>query len=459
MSSRLDEKMARCISLRIALLSARVPTLPRDFHAWSKGERGASSAQVLRDRARWGAFADRTSPVPRTRSHAFLATLLGAACVLGLVPADSAHAQLMVVGVDRKFDGAGGKRETLEPGHDELLLFDLMDPAQPALIGQLPLENSIVGPPTNIAITPSQKLALVASAVHAQRKADGSGWENTPANELFVVDLTARPIKVINAIKVGAQPSGLAINRAGTIALVANRAGKSISVLSIRGNTVTVTETLPMDDTVNAVAIAPDGRHALATKLLVHKVAQLSITPEGRVTNDKRDLPVGLYPWNVAITPDGRRALVNNMGAEGGSDGNVDTVTVIDLANDPARVVQHVTVGDAPEGLAITASGTLAVVTLLQGSYDAPPGAWFRHEAGRVVVLKLGADSVSVAGGSEVGGLPESVGISPDGRYVYVGNFANSTLSVLTLGENGAVAGRHDMPLPGPPASLRVVGQ
>jgi len=177
------------------------------------------------------------------------------------------------------------------------------------------------------------------------------------------------------------------------------------------------------------------------------------------VTDDKRELPVGLYPWNVAITPDGRRALVNNMGAEGGSDGNVDTVTVIDLANDPARVVQHVTVGDAPEGLAITASGTLAVVTLLQGSYDAPPSAWFRHEAGRVVVLKLGADSVSVAGGSEVGGLPESVGISPDGRYVYAGNFANSTLSVLTLGENGAVAGRHDMPLPGPPASLRVVGQ
>jgi len=106
------------------------------------------------------------------------------------------------------------------------------------------------------------------------------------------------------------------------------------------------------------------------------------------VTDDKRELPVGLYPWNVAITPDGRRALVNNMGAEGGSDGNVDTVTVIDLANDPARVVQHVTVGDAPEGLAITASGTLAVVTLLQGSYDAPPSAWFRHEAGRVVVCE-----------------------------------------------------------------------
>jgi hypothetical protein len=102
------------------------------------------------------------------------------ACLLGRIPASPAHAQLMVVGVDRKFDGAGGKRDTLEPGHDQLLLFDLKDPAAPALIGELALENSLVGPPTNLAITPHQGLALVANAVHAKRKADGSGWENTP---------------------------------------------------------------------------------------------------------------------------------------------------------------------------------------------------------------------------------------------------------------------------------------
>lgn len=57
------------------------------------------------------------------------------ACLLRLSSASPAHAQLMVVGVDRKFDGAEGKRETLEPGHDELLVFDLNDPAMPALVG------------------------------------------------------------------------------------------------------------------------------------------------------------------------------------------------------------------------------------------------------------------------------------------------------------------------------------
>ena len=340
-----------------------------------------------------------------------------------------------------------------------LLVFDLKNPAKPALIGEVALENSLVGPPTNLALTPDQRLALVANAVHSKRAANGAGWETVPAEEVFVVDLTARPITLIGTVKVGTQPSGLAIDRTGRIALVANRVSKSITVLSIRGKNVTVTDTLTMDDAVTAVAITPDGRHALVTKFLAHKVAQLSISPEGKLTDDKHDLPVGLYPWNVAITPDGKRALVNNFGTETGSDGNADSVTVIDFTNSPARVVQHLTVGDAPEGLALSQKGGFAAVSLLQGSYDAPRGAWFRHDTGRVAVLKLAAGGVSVASESDVGGLPEGVGMSPDGRYVYAGNFANSTLSILTVDANGVITGRYDMPLPGPPASLRVVGQ
>ncbi len=149
---------------------------------------------------------------------------------------------------------------------------------------------------------------------------------------------------------------------------------------------------------------------------------------------------------------------MNNFGTLGGSDGNADSVTLIDLADNPARVVQHVTVGDAPEGLAISPLGGLAVVTSLQGSYDAPPGAWYRRDNGGVEILSLTAQGVSVVGASEVGPLPESVGMSPDGRFIYVGNYGNSTLSILAVGANGVVAGRRDMPLPGPPASLRVVG-
>lgn len=383
---------------------------------------------------------------------------IGFVCLCGLVLAKPVQAQFMVVGIDRKFAAVDGKRQTLEPGHDALSIFDLTDPAKPARVGELTLENSLVGPPTNVAITPGGRLALVANAVHAERSPDGASWKTVPADEVWVVDLTARPIRLIGAVKVGAQPSGLAVDPAGKFALVASQADKSVTALSIRGQEVRVAGVLPMGEVVNAVAVAPDGRSALVTKLHAHKVAQLAISSEGKLTDLQRDVPVGLYPWNVAITPDGQRALVNNFGDPAGADGHADTVTVLDLSRGAARVVQHVTVGDAPEGLAISPRGDFAAVTLLQGSYDAPPGAWFRHDTGRVVMLRLAADGVTVAGGSDVGALPESVGISPDGRYVYAGNFADRTLSVLGVGAGGEITDRHDLPLPGPPASLRIMG-
>ncbi len=378
--------------------------------------------------------------------------------LLGLVAAGPLSAQLMVVGIDRKFAATDGKRQTLAPGHDALLLFDLKNPARPALLGELALENSLVGPPTNIALTPDHRLALVANAVHARRTADGAGWETVPAREVSVVDLTARPLRLLGTVPVGGQPGGLAIDRAGRFVLVASRTGQTVTLLAIRGQRVAVADTLAMGAAVTAVALTPDGRHALVTKLLTHQVAQVGISPEGKLTDEHQDIPVGLYPWNVAITPDGRRALVNSFGTATGSDGHADHVTVIDLAAQPARVVQYVTVGDAPEGLAISPAGDFAAITMLQGSYDAPPGAWYQHKAGRVAVLRLAAGGVAVAGESAVGGLPESVGWSPDGRYLYAGNFANSTLSVLTVDANGLITNRYDLPLPGPPASLRVVG-
>jgi DNA-binding beta-propeller fold protein YncE len=62
-------------------------------------------------------------------------------------------------------------------------------------------------------------------------------------------------------------------------------------------------------------------------------------------------MATGLNPLNVQITPDGKLAIVNNIG--GGQDGQVDTVGVIDLEATPPRVIDQVVVGDGPEGLAV----------------------------------------------------------------------------------------------------------
>ena len=118
--------------------------------------------------------------------------------------------------------------------------------------------NSLLGPPTNLQITPDGRLGLVANSVVSVQ--DGAAWKAVPDDKLYVIDLSATPPKLIDTVTVAKQPSGLAISHKGDLVLVANRAGKSVSVLTIEGTSVKVAAEIPMGNEVAAVAITPDGK-------------------------------------------------------------------------------------------------------------------------------------------------------------------------------------------------------
>jgi hypothetical protein len=64
--------------------------------------------------------------------------------------------EYMVVGIDNKvlWDDSG-KLQLLPPGKDAVTIVDIgTDPANPKIVVNLPLMNSVFGPPTNLAITP-----------------------------------------------------------------------------------------------------------------------------------------------------------------------------------------------------------------------------------------------------------------------------------------------------------------
>src|SRR5256884_8603711 len=311
--------------------------------------------------------------------------------------------------------------------------------------------NSVFGPPTNLQITPDGKLALVANSMAWAQ--DGGAWKPAPDTKLYVIDLTTSPPTHIATVEVGKQPSGLAINRAGDLALVTNRADNSISVLAIQGKEVKLIDTVPMGEMVAAVAITPDGKRALAVKFPGHKVAVLEINGQ-KVTYTKYDMPAGLWPYNIDITPNGKIALTADNGNAGASDGHVDTVSVIDLEATPPRVIDHVVVGDAPEGFAISPTGEIAVAVLLRGS-NRPKSAWFYNKNSSLVVLKVDGKKVTKIGEVEVGGLAEGVVFSPDGKYLYVGNYTDRDVSILRVdGTTVSDTGKR-FKLPGQPASMR----
>ena len=366
-----------------------------------------------------------------------------------------AFGQVLIVGNDEKQGwDENAKPIFKEPGHDTLSVIDISKPEAPHITATIPLINSIVGPPTNLAIHPSGEIALVANSLEPITQ----GWAHRldPDNKVFLIDLKATPPKVIGTITVGKQPSGMAISPKGDLALVTNRADGTISVLSIRGKDVLVVDTVMVGtsaDQVSAVAITPDGKHALVTKPAANKIALLSIDGQ-KVTYDKRDLPPGIFPYNVAVTPDGKLALTVDNGNGGGSDGNAKAVSVIDLETDPPRVIDHVTVGDSPEGLAISPKGDLAVSVEARGS-NMPKSSFFYHPGGAVTALKIDGKKVTNGGEVNVGALPEAVAFSPDGQYLYVGNFIDGDLSVLRIDGTQLADTGQRFKLPGHPASMR----
>ena len=366
-----------------------------------------------------------------------------------LALAMTAGAQILVSGNDEKilWDDAG-KAIYMPPGKDTISFIDIGNRENLKILTNLALENSILGPPTNVAV--SGEIALVANSV-TQTK-DGDSWKPVPDNKVYIFDLTQTPPKQIGTVEVGKQPSGLDISKKGDLALVTNRADNSISVITISGKDVKVTDTIAMGDSVAHVAISADGTKALAVKPVVNKVAFLKIDGQ-KVVYEKYDMPTGVFPYNVDIVPNGKIALVANNGAAGAADGNVDTVSVIDLDQNPPRVIDHVVVGDAPEGLAISPKGDLALAILVAGNSNKK--AFYSRHGGTAVVLKIDGNKVTKMTELAVGGLAEGVAFSPDGAYAYIGNYLDNDMSILKISGTEVTDTGKKLKLPGHPASLR----
>jgi DNA-binding beta-propeller fold protein YncE len=378
-----------------------------------------------------------------------------AAAVVVALASGAATAQIMIVGNDEKLGwDASGKQMAREPGHDTLSIIDMSKPDALRIIATIPLANSIAGPPTNLAVSPSRDIALVANSLAPS----GTGPDSKLVSDdkLFVVDLKATPPAVSSTVTTGKKPSGIAIAADGKLALVTNRDDGTISVLSIAGKEVKVTDTVSVGtaaDNVSAVAITPDGKRALATKPAANKIALLTISGD-KVTYDKRDLPTGIFPYNVVISPDGKLALTADNGNGGSSDGNIDMVSVIDLEADPVRVIDHIAVADSPEGLVFSPKGNLAVSINAQGS-NYPKDTWFHHPTGSVSVLKIEDKEVSLVAEIPVGTFPEGAVFSADGGYLYVGNFIDQNLTVLKVEGDKLTDTGQPFKLPGHPASMR----
>jgi DNA-binding beta-propeller fold protein YncE len=274
-----------------------------------------------------------------------------------------------------------------------------------------------------------------------------------PTDKLFVIDMKANPPKLVQTLTLGKQPSGLSFSPKGDMALVCNRADGTISVFKIDGTNVTQTGTIPLSPGVSQVVFTPDGKHALAVKSPDNKLAVLDVDGD-KVTYNKLDIPTYAFPYNVVVTPDSKLAITADNGNGGTSDGSADAVTVVDLEGQHPHAIAHITVGDAPEGLAMSPKGNLAVVANVDGSNMKQ--AWFHHPTASLTVLHIQGTTVTPIKTIKLGAFTEAVAFSPDGRYIYAGNYADQDFSILKVDGTKVTDTGKRFKAQGHPASARM---
>jgi len=352
--------------------------------------------------------------------HALLLLL-----ALLLVPL-TAEAQLAVSSNDNKVMLDNGVNKVVPNAPPDTVTIIDLKVSPPRVVAEIAAPGSVVGPPLSVALTPDESLALVTSSTKLD---PNDATKTVPDNRVSVIDLKATPPAVIATLEAGKSPAGVSINRQGTLALVANRSEGTVSVYTIQGKTVTPAGKVTIADEKSGTshaAFAPDGRMALVTRDGDHKISVLSIDGT-KVEYTKRDMNAGLRPYGIDISTNGAFAAVANIGR---GQGDVDTVSLIDLKMTPPRVVETISVGQTPEGIKVSPDNQHVAVVVMNGS-NKPKSSPFYNDNGKLVMLKVSGSSITKVAEAPIGHWSQGAAFSADGKTVLVGNMVEKDVQVF----------------------------
>jgi DNA-binding beta-propeller fold protein YncE len=290
----------------------------------------------------------------------------------------SAEAQLALSANDGKQPLLG----TVPTSHtsDNVAVIDL-NHFPPKVIGTVDVPTSMIGPPLAVAVAHNGSFALVSNA---QKFNPSDASKFVLDDTISVIDLKdPRHPTVIQTLQAGKGATGISFNKSDTLALVAATGG-TVSVFSVAGKKLTPVDTVQLDPKAQPVdvAISPDGKTALVTQRSADVVVRLAIDGD-KVTKTGIEIPTGHQNYGVVFSPDGNFAYNTNLGgrltpvSDAAPVGavpprgpRIGTVTVIDVNSN--KVVNTVDVGQIPEHLTLSHDGKYLALTIGNGSSSRP---------------------------------------------------------------------------------------
>jgi DNA-binding beta-propeller fold protein YncE len=217
----------------------------------------------------------------------------------------------------------------------------------------------------------------VSSNDHKVKQENGvtSNAANPTPDSITILDLSAQPVKVLATIN----------NVPGSVV------GPPLSVAITPDESIALVASSSKIDPADKTKLVPDDRVSVVD-LKERKVIETINTDAGAA--------------GISITKDGKRAYVSNRMA--------GTVSILAIDGKKVSLVKTIEVVPAAALLshvAVSPDGTTAVAT--------------RNGDAKVVVAKLGPDSVTTKATLDVTPRPYAVSITPDGKYAVVGSLGD----------------------------------
>jgi DNA-binding beta-propeller fold protein YncE len=340
-----------------------------------------------------------------------------------------------------------------------VITLPIREPVTP--FAQIPVSNSVIGPPNCLAVTRDGRHAYVVETRGPAPEGARSVRQLPRGKRVFAINMDD-PLKpfVQDAVEVGSdeadtEPLSIDVNEAGDMLVIARRAvGEQIVFIPVRdgrfGEALGVS-LQGLDNSAtppSAVLWRPGGRHFAVTLPEVDQVIFYEfVRGEGDgggevgIRSWGPPVHVGKYPVSGAFTPDGRYFVTTeaqwgkdvegfNVGAPEGS------VSVIRLSDEPMeqydeagrlvrpvehRVVATAVVGVSPQGIAVSPDGRMVVTANLRRSFlpEADPRL---TKGGSLSLLSLDAPTgrLGYAGEFMIDAMPVGLCFDARGEHVVV---------------------------------------
>jgi len=175
---------------------------------------------------------------------------------------------------------------------------------------------------------------------------------------------------------------------------------------------------------VRPLALSPDGARLFAVNTPDARLEIFAVAPSGALT-PTASVPVGLEPVAVAARNDGEVWVVNHLS---------DSLSVVDVAATPPRVVRTIATCDEPRDLVFAGPGrSRAFVTTARRGQRCPVDARLTAPGTpRALVQAFDADGGSLGAVELFGDTPRALAVSSDGATVHAAVFrsGNRTTTV-----------------------------